>query len=261
MIKNAAKDKKILVDFMKTNLRYPKNKDREAYNALMRLRYKDPEFLKKDVRKLQRSLGMVTRVKIYKTTIKKKLISWIEKNGRFPKRTSQLLTERKAAQRLANFVSPASGSFDPKFRKTLEEKFGMKAPRTKKRHNVRERFNNLMNFIQTYGRRPSAAIPEERDLVYAYNCFTNPSSQYATTRRVNKIKNVDKCFKTGIPVKVRPMLNQALNEVGSRPLHDLIADEEIGYGLYQSPRSGKIYKLKGDESFITKLKLIRIGDA
>jgi hypothetical protein len=193
---------------------------------------------------------------------KQKALRWIKKHKRFPKRSSLSKREKALALRFNNLISPSSPSYDKGFRELLEKEYGLAPYRSKRKSDIRGKFKELIEFMTIHKRRPSIGIPEERLLAYDYIRFTNPSSSnaYKSTRRINQIKSIDKCFRTGIKTNLRPIINKALDLAGEKPIYDLVSDGEVGKSLYLSDKSGMLYKLDDSDSLIEKLNLIRLGD-
>lgn len=148
---------------------------------------------------------------------KKKIIQFFLKKGRWPiPRGSSGEIEKNLAYKLKNFVSKAHKSYDSAFR-DLVVLCGRRTTRNSKTSR-KETTSQLIDFIRNKGRVPSSISTDEEEK--RLGAFLNHEVYVnKNTSLIGQIQAVDKCFKTGIRFKYRPIINAML--LVNKPLKDM----------------------------------------
>ena len=227
VLPNPKKHKKEILSWIAKNKRLPKQDSKNALECTLysRLRYYfgktystyDPKFKKELLNKVKK-LGITLRKRdsnLNPKLVKRDILKWAEKYGKLPSRLSEDKKERKLACRMENYLSKKSKSFDPEFRNIIYSKYPRKV-NNKRDHDKEQRIREAIEFVKENNRVPfhSEAIdstPEERLMRSIISNYTSPSSPLYNEDLVKTIKNIDKCYLTGIPVKYRRCINNALD--------------------------------------------------
>ena len=139
---------------------------------------------------------------------KNRVLEFYEKNGRWPNRRSEKLTESLLGQRFENYLSKESGSYDPHFRR-----IAMATGRTsnnKRKHDVRGFKKEILEFIAVNGMAPRVDGPlaGERNLRQKLDYYVREKHDMTF---LGKVYRADKCHRSGIPGKFRPLINASLD--------------------------------------------------
>ena len=139
---------------------------------------------------------------------KNKILDFYEKNGRWPNRRSEKIIERLLGQRFENYVSKESGSYDPHFRR-LAFVTG-RTTNNKRKHDVKGFKKEILDFMAANGRTPAirSSCQEENNLRQKLNYYTREKHDMTF---LGKVYEADKCHKSGIKGKFRPLINAALD--------------------------------------------------
>jgi hypothetical protein len=147
---------------------------------------------------------------------KNKILDFYLKTNRWPSRLSKNGSEKTLGHRFENYVSKEAGSYDAQLRRIV-----MTAGRktnNKRKHNVTKHKADIVEFMKKYGRAPIthrrfAKIEGESLLRSRLDYYTNEKKDMAL---LGKVYEQDKCHRSGIPSRFRPIINEALKT--SRPL-------------------------------------------
>lgn len=142
---------------------------------------------------------------------KNQILDFYLKHGRFPYKKAKNKTERILGLRFENFVSKVSRSYDPHFRR-LAFSTGLRNTNLKRRHNVKEFKQEILQFVKEHKRVPSPSyqyetIEGEARLRNKLDYYTKECNDMTLLGQVYK---VDKCHRSGIAGKFRRTINEAL---------------------------------------------------
>lgn len=140
---------------------------------------------------------------------KNKVLDFYVKNGRWPNCRSNKITEKTLGRRFENYVSKESKTYDPHFRR-LALVTG-RTTNNKRKHNVQGFKKEILDFMVVNGRAPMIrgnATEEERNLRQKLNYYTSEKNDMTF---LSKVYGVDKCHKSGIKGKFRPLINASLD--------------------------------------------------
>lgn len=147
---------------------------------------------------------------------KMRILAFFERKGRWPRRTDTRVifttaTERTLAMSFENYMSKEAKAYDADFRALAMSISGRKT-NNKRKHNVKEFKNEILQFLATHGRVPSTSyeyqtVEGEAKLRHKLDYYTNDCGDMTL---LGEIYSVDKCHKSGIPVKYRRLINQAI---------------------------------------------------
>jgi hypothetical protein len=143
---------------------------------------------------------------------KNRILDFYEKHGRWPHRKSEKIIERKLGQRFENFVAKATLTYDPQFRRIVMA-LGRKS-NNKRAHDVKGYKQEILNFIKEHGRVPSTSYEYqptagEARLRHKLDYYTQECNDMTL---LGAVYAVDKCHKSGVPMKYRQKINQALSD-------------------------------------------------
>jgi hypothetical protein len=140
-----------------------------------------------------------------------KVLDFFQKHGRWPSRLSKNVTERKLGQSFENFCSKETPSYDPQLRR-----IAMATGRTtnnKRKHNVAGFKQQILDFIKEHGRAPTThqgeTIEGEGNLRHKLDYYTKQCNDMTL---LGQVYAGDKCHKSGIPMKFRALINEALSK-------------------------------------------------
>ena len=140
---------------------------------------------------------------------KKLILAFAEIYGKLPSRNSADNVEVSLAQKMENYLSPKSGTFDPNFRSYIFEKFPRKT-NYKRTHNKEERILELKRFMTRTGRLPrtrSYTLPVTREERLARSILDNyaaPSSPLFDESVYQFVKSIDPQYgNTGLSIDKR----------------------------------------------------------
>lgn len=138
------------------------------------------------------------------------VIDFYIKYNRWPSRLSKSKLERRLGTRFENYVSKESGSYDSSFRR-LSRVLGRNT-NSKRKHDVRNNKNAILEFIENHGRVPTTyggqVIEGEARLRSKLDYYTKVGNDMTL---LGKVYKADKCHKSGVPAKYRPIINQTLD--------------------------------------------------
>lgn len=147
---------------------------------------------------------------------KNRILAFYEANGRWPSRLSDSKRERTLGYRFENYCSKEAAGYDAQFRR-IAMVSGRKT-NNKRKHNVKAFKAEIIEFIQTNGRVPTTLTGEkiqgEGRLRAKLDYYTQEANDMTF---LGEVYSLDKCHKSGIPARFRPLINQALEEV-EKPL-------------------------------------------
>lgn len=157
---------------------------------------------------------------------KRRILRFYEKNKRWPNRTSTCEIESLLGSRFENFVSPTAPAYDYRLRR-IALVSGRKAS-GKRKHNIQEFKKEIISFVEIYGRVPARyknqKIEGEGRLRAKLEYYTKECGDMTF---LSKIYSADKCHRSGIPLKYRPLINRNLDEL-EKPLVRLTKTEIKG---------------------------------
>lgn len=151
---------------------------------------------------------------------KNKVLDFYVKNGRWPSRNSSKAAERRLGATFENYTSKESGTYDSAFRDIVVATG--RVSNNKRKHNVDGFKQEILDFIQEHGRAPTtyagAKIEGEGRLRQKLDYYTLKNNDMTL---LGKVYETDKCHRSGIPAKFRPVINEAIGNV-SKPLIRLV---------------------------------------
>lgn len=152
---------------------------------------------------------------------KNKCLDFFLKNNRWPTRLSDSKVERQLAQSFENYIAKTAGSYDRDFRR-IAMATGRKS-NYKRRHNVAGFKEEIITFMKKHGRVPTSrsgeVIPGEGTLRNKLDYYTKQGNDMTLLGLVYK---EDKCHRSGIPMRFRPLLNEQLDT--EKPLIRLVKE-------------------------------------
>lgn len=148
--------------------------------------------------------------------VKVKILKWAHKHGRLPSYRASKPLERRLGQRLENYMSQANASFDSRFREKVLKLYPRNV-RNKRRHDTEQRMREVLDFMQLHRRPPSiVGNAEERQLHRTFSNYVYRRGKFQPTSRfLQKIKQLDHCHASRIPLAFRKCINKVL---GKKPL-------------------------------------------
>lgn len=135
------------------------------------------------------------------------------KNNYWPNRAyGSTKRERQLGTRFENFVSKEAASYDKAFR-SVAFQTGRKTNH-KRKHNVKAFKQEILDFIEKHGRVPMTSyeyqlIPGEATLRHKLDYYTRKRGDMTF---LGKVYAGDKCHKSGVPSKLRSVINSALED-------------------------------------------------
>jgi hypothetical protein len=158
--------------------------------------------------KRYRKTGHKTTLKSNKT--KNKILDFYIKNNRWPNRRSKNQFERRLGSRFENFVAKENPCYDPSFRRIVI--LTGRKPTNKRTHDYKVLKKEILDFIKTNGRAPRFYTHDrgsgEARLRGNLNRYTQ---EYGDTSLLGEVYTLDRCHRSGIPMKFRPLINGALD--------------------------------------------------
>jgi hypothetical protein len=153
---------------------------------------------------------------------RQRIIDFFIKNGEWPSVRSTYMMDKKLGNALENYVCPKSVSYDPVLRRIVMAT-GRKT-NNKRSHNPAMFKEQILEFIKLTGHAPrrysDQKLPGEGNLKAKLDYYTLTNNDMYF---LGKVYGLDKCHRSGIPMKFRPLLNREL-EVG-KPLVNLTQTE------------------------------------
>ncbi len=147
---------------------------------------------------------------------KNRILDFYEKNGRWPSRRSKSVRERYLGYRFENLVSKEAGAYDAQMRR-IAMVSGRKT-NNKRKHDVQGFKKQVIEFIEQHGRIPARyadqKIQGEGILRARMDYYIDDKNDMSFS---GEIYSRDKCYRTSIPYKFRPLINRALEET-EKPL-------------------------------------------
>lgn len=176
------------------------------YRALLAKRLKDYKYGKGAGQ--GKTLNAKNKIR-QRNNSKLRILAFYEKTGKWPSRLGKTKTERTLGTRFENFVSKESATYDSQFRR-IAMVSGRKT-NNKRKHNVQEFKAQIIEFIKTNGRAPSTysgqTIEGEARLRAKLDYYTKKANDMTL---LGEVYSLDKCHKSAIPMKYRPIINVAL---------------------------------------------------
>lgn len=140
---------------------------------------------------------------------KNRVLDFFLKHNRWPERKSEKVTERTLGYRFENYMSKAAPAFDEEFR-TLVMLTG-RVSNNKRNHDVAGFKKEILEFIEKHGRAPNryrfAKIEGEGNLKAKLDYYTLKKNDMSF---LGEVYALDKCHRSGIPMKFRRILNEQL---------------------------------------------------
>lgn len=141
---------------------------------------------------------------------KVRIIKFFDKNGEWPSKFSPYVLDKQLASRLVNYVSKTSLMYDPVLR-LIVLATGRKAS-GKRPHNMPLFKAQILEFAKLHGRAPcryqDEVIPGEGNLKAKLDYYTLEKNDMAF---LGEVYRLDKCHRSGIPNRFRPMINESLD--------------------------------------------------
>lgn len=142
---------------------------------------------------------------------KGRILDFYLKNGRWPKRKGEKAREIALGTRLENFIAKESGSYDSNLRRIVMAT-GRKSNH-KRKHDIAGNKKEIIEFMKKYGRAPSTSydyqtVDGEANLRRHLDYYTNAKNDMTF---LGEVYELDKCHKSGIPVKYRKIINEQLD--------------------------------------------------
>lgn len=143
---------------------------------------------------------------------RRRVVAFRMKHGRWPSRLAKNPTEKELGTRFELFVSKESGVYDPQLRR-IAMITGRKT-NNKRKHNVKAFKAEIIEFIQKNGRVPTTysgqKIEGEGALRQKLDYYTREANDMTL---LGEVYSLDKCHRSGIPARYRPLLNEALKDL------------------------------------------------
>lgn len=154
---------------------------------------------------------------------KERLIRFFDKNGEWPSKNSPYVIDKQLALRLENYLSKASPMYDPVLRRIVLAT-GRK-PSGKRPHNPALFKEEILEFTKLHGRAPmrykTEIVPGEGNLKAKLDYYTLINKDMAF---LGKMYALDKCHRSGIPNRFRPLINSQLDV--EKPLIRLVKEQQ-----------------------------------
>jgi hypothetical protein len=142
---------------------------------------------------------------------KNRILDFYLKFNRWPRRNGSTQTERTLGARFENYCSKTAPRYDVSFRR-LARVLG-RGTNNKRKHDKRGFKKQILEFIEKHGRIPNrykfAKIPGEGNLNAKLTYYTTKNNDMTF---LGQVYSGDKCHRSGIPFKFRPLLNGLLQE-------------------------------------------------
>ena len=151
---------------------------------------------------------------------KYKILDFYIKYSKWPKRSSDSRKEVKLAQKFENYISKESKSYDSKLRTIVL--FTGRVTNNKRKHDIEGFKEEILNFMNKHGRAPydkygEELIEGEASLAHKMHYYVKDKND---TSFLGKIYELDRCYRSGIARKYRPIINASLDT--EKPLIRLI---------------------------------------
>jgi hypothetical protein len=159
--------------------------------------------------KRYRKTGNKTTLKTNR--VKNKILDFYLKNNRWPNRRSKNKNEKRLGSQFENYISKQNGCYDPSFRRITM--FTGRKSNNKRKHDRKVLKKEILEFIEKYGRVPNRydrpqEVNGESKLRSNLDRYTQ---KYNDKKFLGEIYSLDPCHRSGIPMKFRPLINNALD--------------------------------------------------
>lgn len=152
--------------------------------------------------------------------LRQQIVAFYKSNGRWPKRTAASKYERKLGTRFENLISKECSQYDKDLRRIVMAT-GRKS-NYKRKHAVKEGKQEIIDFINKYGRAPTnKSCNETVEGEHLLRCKLDYYTQVKNDMTLlGKVYEIDKCHLSGIPMKFRAIINEQLDV--EKPLKNLV---------------------------------------
>lgn len=142
---------------------------------------------------------------------KNRILNFYLKNNRWPSRRSKDKVEKILGIRFENYISKEAQAYDSTFRR-IAMATGRKT-NGKRKHDVKGFKKEILAFVETHGRVPARyrsaqMIKGEATLRAKLDYYTLKRNDMTL---LGSIYEIDKCHKSAIPMRYRPLINKNLN--------------------------------------------------
>lgn len=169
--------------------------------------------------------GGKRKIEAYRTKLE--IISFFLKKKRWPSKLALGKNELKLAYRLHNYVIQSHKAHDPAILKLVQSNGRRTSSKNEKIRQLQK--SKILDFVLENGRVPSVhsgKTQEEIKLGRILSVFEKNTNKKKDAEFLNKISTIDKCYKSGIQYKYRPLINASL--VSDGPLVDMNKKELNG---------------------------------